>query len=87
MPDRPRRIQVQRDGPLLVEGPVEVVGEDGEVTVSTRFTVAICTCRRSRIQPWCDTSHRRREKRQGPATGGRAESGRGGTTHPEGDAV
>ncbi|MFJ3233814.1 CDGSH iron-sulfur domain-containing protein [Streptomyces sp. NPDC086787] len=64
-PERPRRIRVQRDGPLLVEGPVEVVGEHGEVTVSDRFTVAICTCRRSRIFPWCDTSHRRRVKRPG----------------------
>lgn len=57
-PERPRRVRVQRDGPLLIEGPVEVVGEDGEVTVSDRFTVAVCTCRRSREFPWCDTSHR-----------------------------
>ncbi|MET9736304.1 CDGSH iron-sulfur domain-containing protein [Streptomyces sp. NPDC006458] len=64
-PDRPRRVRVQRDGPLLVEGPVEVVGENGEVTVSTRFMVAVCTCRRSRIFPWCDTSHRRRGPRPG----------------------
>ncbi|WP_031483041.1 CDGSH iron-sulfur domain-containing protein [Streptomyces bicolor] len=62
--ERPRRIRVQRDGPLLIEGPVEVVGEDGEVTVSRRFTVAVCTCRRSRIFPWCDTSHRRRDRRR-----------------------
>ncbi|WP_371661059.1 CDGSH iron-sulfur domain-containing protein [Streptomyces sp. NBC_00280] len=59
-PERPRRVRVQRDGPLLIEGPVEVVGEDGEVSVSHRFTVALCTCRRSRDFPWCDTSHRRR---------------------------
>ncbi|MFD8379661.1 CDGSH iron-sulfur domain-containing protein [Streptomyces sp. NPDC059679] len=60
--ERPRRIRVQRFGPLLVEGPVEVVGEDGEVSVSRRFTVAVCTCRRTRTPPWCDTSHRRRAK-------------------------
>ncbi|SHI13349.1 CDGSH iron-sulfur domain-containing protein [Streptomyces sp. 3214.6] len=61
-PERPRRVRVrvQRDGPLLIEGPVEVVDERGEVTVSDRFAVAVCTCRRSRIYPWCDTSHRRR---------------------------
>ncbi|MEW5626284.1 CDGSH iron-sulfur domain-containing protein [Streptomyces hydrogenans] len=29
---------------------------------SDRFSVAICTCRRSRAYPWCDTSHRRRER-------------------------
>jgi CDGSH-type Zn-finger protein len=61
-PERPRRVRVQRDGPLLIEGPVEVVGDDGEVTVSDRFTVAVCTCRRSREFPWCDTSHRRRKQ-------------------------
>ncbi|MFH8606956.1 CDGSH iron-sulfur domain-containing protein [Streptomyces sp. NPDC018029] len=60
--DRPRRVTVDRDGPLLVEGPVEVVGDDGTVSVSRRFAVAICTCRRSRTYPWCDTSHRRRVK-------------------------
>jgi CDGSH-type Zn-finger protein len=61
-PERPHRVRVrvQRDGPLLIEGPVEVVDEHGETTVSDRFTVAVCTCRRSRIYPWCDTSHRRR---------------------------
>ncbi|MEV7194538.1 CDGSH iron-sulfur domain-containing protein [Streptomyces sp. NPDC093510] len=60
--DRPRRVTVDREGPLLVEGPVEVVGDDGTVSVSRRFQVAICTCRRSRTYPWCDTSHRRRVK-------------------------
>ncbi|MGW5969738.1 CDGSH iron-sulfur domain-containing protein [Streptomyces sp. NPDC055186] len=67
-PERPRRVRVQRDGPLLIEGPVEVVGEDGEVTVSRRFTVAVCTCRRSRTFPWCDTSHRRRCTPSGPGS-------------------
>ncbi|SBU96258.1 Iron-binding zinc finger CDGSH type [Streptomyces sp. Ncost-T6T-1] len=52
---------VNRDGPILVEGPVEVVGDDGTTTRSDRFVVAICTCRRSRAYPWCDTSHRRRK--------------------------
>ncbi|MFF1379771.1 CDGSH iron-sulfur domain-containing protein [Streptomyces sp. NPDC058308] len=63
--DRPRRVTVDPEGPLLVEGPVEVVADDGTVSVSRRFTVAVCTCRRSRTYPWCDTSHRRRRvKRQ-----------------------
>ncbi|MCX5206225.1 CDGSH iron-sulfur domain-containing protein [Streptomyces sp. NBC_00237] len=50
------------EGPVLVEGPVEVVDEDGNVAVSDRFQVALCTCRRSRTYPWCDTSHRRRSR-------------------------
>jgi CDGSH-type Zn-finger protein len=46
-------------GPLLVEGPVEIVLADGSTVVSDRFMVAICVCRRSRRFPLCDTSHRR----------------------------
>ncbi|MEU3055612.1 CDGSH iron-sulfur domain-containing protein [Streptomyces griseus] len=61
---------VNRDGPILVEGPVEVVADDGTTTRSDRFVVAICTCRRSRTYPWCDTSHRRR-KVAGPDPRGR----------------
>ncbi|GAA3015711.1 CDGSH iron-sulfur domain-containing protein [Streptomyces fulvorobeus] len=57
----PRRVVVERDGPILVEGPVEMTTDEGESVVSDRFVVAICTCRRSRIHPWCDTSHRRRK--------------------------
>ncbi|ONK13853.1 CDGSH iron-sulfur domain-containing protein [Streptomyces sp. MP131-18] len=50
-------------GPLLIEGPVEFVAEDGTVIRSDRPVVALCTCRRSRRFPFCDTSHRRRGKR------------------------
>ncbi|WP_406143187.1 CDGSH iron-sulfur domain-containing protein [Streptomyces sp. NBC_01012] len=65
MPDRterPCRIVLGDEGPLLVEGPVEVTCADGSVAVSERFVVALCMCRRSRMYPWCDTSHRRRTR-------------------------
>jgi CDGSH-type Zn-finger protein len=52
-------VTVDRDGPILIEGPVEIVQEGGTIATSDRFIVAVCTCRRSRIHPWCDTSHRR----------------------------
>ncbi|GGW46057.1 hypothetical protein GCM10010503_23310 [Streptomyces lucensis JCM 4490] len=58
--DRARRITMRRGGPLLVEGPVEIELEDGTTVSSDRFRVALCTCRRSRRYPWCDTSHRRK---------------------------
>ncbi|WP_232544684.1 CDGSH iron-sulfur domain-containing protein [Streptomyces buecherae] len=48
------------EGPLLVDGPVEVELDDGRVAYSDRPQVALCVCRRSRSYPWCDTSHRRR---------------------------
>ncbi|MFG2489219.1 CDGSH iron-sulfur domain-containing protein [Streptomyces virginiae] len=57
-----RRVSVDPQGPVLVEGPVEIVLDDGTVARSDRFVVAICTCRRSRAYPWCDTSHRCRER-------------------------
>ncbi|MDX3095517.1 CDGSH iron-sulfur domain-containing protein [Streptomyces sp. ME01-24h] len=56
----PTRVTLTRDGPILIEGPVEVVLDDGRVVRSDRFVVAVCACRRSRKYPWCDTSHRRR---------------------------
>lgn len=52
---------------MLVEGPVEIVLEDGTTVSSDRFCVALCTCRRSRIFPWCDTSHRRHSPAARPA--------------------
>ncbi|MEW1639465.1 CDGSH iron-sulfur domain-containing protein [Streptomyces sp. NPDC093801] len=63
---RPRRVAVERGGPVLVEGPVEIVLDDGTVARSDRFVVAVCTCRRTRTHPWCDTSHRARKRSAPP---------------------
>ncbi|MFJ6793235.1 CDGSH iron-sulfur domain-containing protein [Streptomyces sp. NPDC091268] len=64
-----RRVSVDPGGPVLVEGPVEALLDDGTLVRSDRFMVALCTCRRSRTYPWCDTSHRRRV-RPAPAPDG-----------------
>lgn len=55
----PTRVQVVPNGPMLVSGPVRVETPSGEVVESDRFMVAVCTCRRSKNYPLCDTSHRR----------------------------
>nr|WP_202545284.1 CDGSH iron-sulfur domain-containing protein [Streptomyces sp. SID5606] len=55
---------------MLVEGPVEVELEDGTTVFSDRFQVALCTCRRSRRFPWCDTSHRARTAGPGDGAAG-----------------
>ncbi|MEY8039998.1 MULTISPECIES: CDGSH iron-sulfur domain-containing protein [Saccharopolyspora] len=57
-----------RGGPVLVEGPVELVCDDGTAVTSDRVVVAVCACRRSRRYPFCDTSHRRGagRSRRGP---------------------
>jgi CDGSH-type Zn-finger protein len=54
------RVTLLPEGPLLLEGPVEVEMPDGTVVRSDRPVVALCTCRRSRVAPWCDTSHRQK---------------------------
>ncbi|QKW36358.1 CDGSH iron-sulfur domain-containing protein [Actinomadura sp. NAK00032] len=61
-PGERRRVRMVPGGPVLVEGPVEVVLEDGSTVVSDRWLVALCACRRSRSYPFCDTSHRRRAR-------------------------
>jgi CDGSH-type Zn-finger protein len=53
------RVHVIPNGPVLVSGPVRIETPDGGVVESDRFMVAICTCRRSKNYPLCDTSHRR----------------------------
>lgn len=55
-----RRLTFCDDGPVLVEGPVDIELEDGTVVRAERPVNALCLCRRSRIYPFCDTSHRRR---------------------------
>ncbi|MFD4368488.1 CDGSH iron-sulfur domain-containing protein [Rhodococcus sp. NPDC058521] len=52
-------------GPTLVRGPVSITMPDGHVVSSDRFVVAVCRCRRSKIFPLCDTSHRKRRRPPG----------------------
>lgn len=64
MNDNARRtVRLVPSGPMMVEGPVRIELPDGSVVESDRFMVAICTCRRSREFPLCDTSHRKRCRR------------------------
>ncbi|HZN80017.1 MAG TPA: CDGSH iron-sulfur domain-containing protein [Mycobacterium sp.] len=60
--DKPRMVRVVPSGPVMVEGPVRIEMPDGTVVESDRFMVAICTCRRSKSYPLCDTSHRCRQR-------------------------
>lgn len=63
----PTLVRPLDDGPMLVEGPVDVVMPDGSVRHCERPMVALCTCRRSKRAPFCDTSHRHRQRRPRPA--------------------
>jgi CDGSH-type Zn-finger protein len=55
-----RRVAVEHGGAVHQDGPVEIVLPDGTTARSDRFVVAVCTCRRSKRYPFCDTSHRKR---------------------------
>ncbi len=57
---RPSRVVVTADGPVLIEGPVEIELPDGRTVLSERPVTALCACGNSRRYPVCDTSHRRR---------------------------
>jgi CDGSH-type Zn-finger protein len=58
--DPAREVVLTDEGPVLVSGPVEIVLPDGSRVRSDRPVTALCTCRRSRRPPFCDTSHRRK---------------------------
>lgn len=56
-PRVPTMIQPRVDGPLFVEGDLEVV--DAQGNVRRRPTrIALCRCGQSQNKPYCDLSHR-----------------------------
>lgn len=58
MNDRTVRITACPDGPLLVRGAVQIIGDDGQPIINRRRTVALCRCGASAIKPWCDGTHK-----------------------------
>ena len=61
--DGAHRVVVTGDGPVLVEGPVDIDLPDGRRVRSERPVTAVCVCGRSARYPICDTSHRVRAAR------------------------
>lgn len=58
MNDQPATVTPCPDGPLLMRGAVQLLGEDGEPIEPTRRTVALCRCGLSAIKPYCDGTHK-----------------------------
>ncbi|MEU7293633.1 CDGSH iron-sulfur domain-containing protein [Streptomyces exfoliatus] len=71
----PPRVQPLLEGPLLMEGPADIVMPDGSVVHCERPVMALCTCRRSLRAPFCDTSHRPRLRRAPSAVAQRRRAG------------
>jgi CDGSH-type Zn-finger protein len=68
------RVRLVEGGPVLVPGPVELELPDGTRVRSDRPVVALCACRRTRRYPFCDTSHRRRERPSRDSSSGSAST-------------
>ena len=49
-------IRLLPGGPLMVDGPFQVVGEDGE-PIDHGSKAALCRCGKSASNPFCDGSH------------------------------
>jgi uncharacterized Fe-S cluster protein YjdI len=51
-------ITLAANGPLLLDGEVEIVDEQG-IRLMKKGPVAFCRCGASAKKPWCDGSHKR----------------------------
>lgn len=53
------KVTIRNNGPLLVEGPVEICDAAGKAFgLGGRTVVALCRCGASAGKPFCDGSHR-----------------------------
>jgi CDGSH-type Zn-finger protein len=53
------KITVRNDGPLRVEGEIELVDMDGkQYGLAGRTAIGLCRCGHSASKPFCDGSHR-----------------------------
>ena len=53
----PNVIQPQLDGPLKVEGEIEILAADGS-PLKKAAQVWLCRCGKSATKPYCDSSHK-----------------------------
>jgi uncharacterized Fe-S cluster protein YjdI/CDGSH-type Zn-finger protein len=53
----PPMIELQRNGPYYVSGPIKVLSVDGQV-LARGPRVALCRCGGTKNAPFCDNSHR-----------------------------
>lgn len=54
------KVEVLKNGPLLVHGAIEVTNSNGEKEMKEKIT-AFCRCGVSQNKPYCDGAHRKAE--------------------------
>jgi CDGSH-type Zn-finger protein len=60
MPEGPEvTVTLRPDGPLLVSGPIKIIGQDGQEIhpPNLKPVVALCRCGGSTNKPFCDGTH------------------------------
>ena len=50
-------IRPSKNGPLIVEGPVELFDTDGNQITVEKNRIALCRCGASSNKPFCDGTH------------------------------
>jgi CDGSH-type Zn-finger protein len=51
------KIQALKNGPLIVQGSIEVLDSYGQPMTPPRATIALCRCGNSNNKPFCDGMH------------------------------
>jgi CDGSH-type Zn-finger protein len=52
------KVTVRLNGPYIVEGPIELVDQDGNAFTVEGERFVLCRCGQSENKPFCDASHR-----------------------------
>lgn len=52
------KVNVMKNGPIVVEGDFKVIGADGN-TLKTMLMTSFCRCGSSKSMPYCDGTHRK----------------------------
>ncbi len=58
MENRGASITPYRNGPYLIRGDFKLLDQEGNEIPTSRKTVALCRCGRSRMRPFCDGTHK-----------------------------
>lgn len=55
---RPVKVNLMKNGPIVVEGDFKVIGADGN-TLRSMLMTSFCRCGGSKSMPYCDGTHRK----------------------------